>query len=128
MKEGRFGIVFVLSFMILTSAVFTAMNTSIKTPAAWAQIPPVAVIVANQTNVGELANVTLNASGSYSPEGTAILNYNWTQIDTHPPLSLVSNGSTTSFQAPDVPSPNPVNYTFSLVVTDLNNLSSAPVF
>ncbi|HEY7109692.1 MAG TPA: Ig-like domain-containing protein, partial [Nitrososphaeraceae archaeon] len=127
MKGGRFGIIFVLSFMILTSAVFSAMNTSIKTHDTWAQTPPVAVIDANQTNVSELANVTLNASGSYSPEGTAILNYNWTQIDSHPPISLVSNGSTTSFQAPDVPGPYPVNFTFSLVVTDLNNLSSAPV-
>ena len=91
-----------------------------------AQSPPVAVALANQTSVLELSNVTLYGSSSFSPENISITNYNWTEIDANSPVHLIASGSNATFKAPDLAGQNPVNYTFSLIVTDANGLVSTP--
>jgi hypothetical protein len=77
--------------------------------------PPVADAGPDQT-VDEGANVTLNGSGSYDPDGV-IASYSWTQTGGMP---VTLSGSTTdspTFSAPQV-GPGDELLTFSLTVTD----------
>jgi|GEM_PF-1775746 len=81
---------------------------------------PVAISGAAQTVIVG-ANVTLDGSGSYDPDGHLPLTYSWQQVG-GPAVAFNGALSVTTFTAPATPTV----LTFRLMVTDTTGLASAP--